>query len=391
MRILAIAPEPFFSPRGTPLSVYYRTLVLSQLGHQVDLLTYGQGDEVELEGVRIKRIPSFSRLGPVPVGPSLLKLFLDSVLTIKLLGLLLVRRYDVVDAHEESVFLARWLKPLFRYKLIYDMHSSLPQQLTNFRFTRSRVLIKAFELLENSSLKSAEAVITISPALAEYATAIMPNRDRHFLIENTLCDEIRLVDRADITAEVESWQRQIPSDRAVIGYAGTLEPYQGIDLLLEAFARIESEVPSAHLMIIGGNQEQVSHYRRQAEGYGLRDRCLFTGIVPIGVARALTRSATVLTSPRITGNNTPLKIYELLAGDTPFVATRIVAHTQVLTEDVCFLADPEPDDFARAVVDALTDSRLSSDKSKAANELYDRNYSRAEYVEKMRAMLAAVE
>ena len=32
MRALVVAPEPFFSPRGTPLSVYYRTLMLAELG-----------------------------------------------------------------------------------------------------------------------------------------------------------------------------------------------------------------------------------------------------------------------------------------------------------------------------------------------------------------------
>ena len=48
MRALVIAPEPFFTPRGTPLSVYYRTLVTAELGVQVDLLTYGQGADVSI-------------------------------------------------------------------------------------------------------------------------------------------------------------------------------------------------------------------------------------------------------------------------------------------------------------------------------------------------------
>ena len=46
MKALIIAPQPFFSPRGTPFSVYYRTSVLSELGVEADLLTYGQGEEI---------------------------------------------------------------------------------------------------------------------------------------------------------------------------------------------------------------------------------------------------------------------------------------------------------------------------------------------------------
>ena len=186
MKALVISPEPFFSPRGTPLSVYYRTLVLAELGVEVDLLTYGQGEDVDIAGVRIVRIPSFRLLGPVPVGPSFLHLFLDVFLMAWTLGLLVRYRYSFVHAHEESVFFCRLLKPLFGFKLVYDMHSSLPQQLTNFDFTRSRFLIGLFERLERSCLQSADAVITISPALADYACDRMPDAGRHYLIENSL-------------------------------------------------------------------------------------------------------------------------------------------------------------------------------------------------------------
>ena len=72
MKVLAIAPQPFFTPRGTPLSVYYRTLVTAEMGYEVDLLTYGQGVDVDIPGVRIVRIPSFRWLGSAKVGPSLL-------------------------------------------------------------------------------------------------------------------------------------------------------------------------------------------------------------------------------------------------------------------------------------------------------------------------------
>ncbi len=43
MRILMIAPEPFFEPRGTPFSEYHRIRALLDLGHTVDLVTYPFG------------------------------------------------------------------------------------------------------------------------------------------------------------------------------------------------------------------------------------------------------------------------------------------------------------------------------------------------------------
>lgn len=173
MKALVIAPQPFFTPRGTPFSVYYRTLVTSELDVKVDLLTYGEGQDVDIPGVRIIRIPRFGFLGPIKVGPSYLKLFLDIFMLIWTVQLLLVNRYDFVHAHEEAVFFCRFLKPIFRFKLIYDMHSSLPQQLTNFQFTKSKFIIWLFKKLEDSCLYAADAIITICPDLADYVNNLI--------------------------------------------------------------------------------------------------------------------------------------------------------------------------------------------------------------------------
>ena len=190
MKQLAIAPEPFFTPRGTPLSVYYRSMITAELGVQVDLLTYGQGADVDIPGVRVIRIPKFGR-STVEVGPSLFKAFLDIFIFLWALALMARNRYDIVHAHEETVFFCRLLKPIFRYKLVYDMHSILSQQLVNFSFTSSRLLIGTFRRLEDGCLAKADAVITISPALAEYAEPRVKDPANHYLIENTLFDEVR--------------------------------------------------------------------------------------------------------------------------------------------------------------------------------------------------------
>src|SRR5262249_30058663 len=55
MRILMIAPEPFFEPRGTPFSEFHRIRALTALGHQVDLVTYPFGQDVAMPGLRVFR------------------------------------------------------------------------------------------------------------------------------------------------------------------------------------------------------------------------------------------------------------------------------------------------------------------------------------------------
>ena len=94
MRMLVISPQPFFTPRGTPFSVYYRALVMAEQGVEIDLLTYGAGEDVDIPGVRIVRIPRVRFLEPIPVGPSGKKIVLDMLMFLWTVGMLLKRRYS---------------------------------------------------------------------------------------------------------------------------------------------------------------------------------------------------------------------------------------------------------------------------------------------------------
>ena len=240
MKVLAIAPEPFFSPRGTPFSVYFRTLVTSESGHKVNLLTYGEGQDVDIPNCRTIRIPRFKVLGNVKVGPSFLKLFLDVFILFWMLILLIFDNYDVVHVHEEVVFFAAFLKPIFHYRLIYDMHSSLTQQLSNFKYTTSKLLIYVFKRLESWALKSADAIITICPDLFDFVNSILPNNRKNFLIENSLFENVKLVNKngkAD-PGQGDNIDTNKFKDKKLVVYAGTLEEYQGIDILVESFQYI---------------------------------------------------------------------------------------------------------------------------------------------------------
>lgn len=385
MRTLVIAPQPFFSPRGTPLSVYYRTLVLAELGAQIDLLTYGQGSDVEIPGVRVVRIPELPFCGVIPAGPSLVKAILDVLVLFWATGLLAKNRYEVVHAHEEAVFLGHLLRPVFKFKLVYDMHSSLPEQLRNFKFTRSRQVIRILEVFEKRVLQSADAVITICPALAEKALQCMPDCERHFLIENSIFEEVRCRD-AVLHAPFSDPSPDLPHNRPVVAYLGSFEEYQGLDLLIAAFARVLHVQPDAFLLIAGGRKTQVERYQRLAELYGLQSSCMIMGQVSDWKAKQFIEKATVLTSIRTGGSNTPLKIYQQLASGKPLVATNVHSHTQVLNDRVCFLVKPEPRDIAEGILKALDEAECRK-IVRAASLLYQRKYSKREYVGKMRLLV----
>lgn len=386
-RILALAPQPFFQTRGTPYSVYYRSLTMAELGARIDLLTYGEGEDVDMPGVRHVRLPHPPFLGPVPIGPSGSKVLLDLVMIWVFLRCLLTRSYDVVHAHEESVFFAALFKPMFGYRLVYDMHSSLPQQLRNFRFSRSRLLIGIFERLERFSLARADVVVTVCPALARYAEENMPEPGRQIMIENSRFEPVHTVapdgrdGRPDdgVEAGTKPNSVEFPADRRVIFYAGSFEAYQGLDLLVEAVADLRRTHDDVALVAAGGSEEQVEGLRDVARRFDVIDECVFPGSLPQREIRRLLPRADVLVSSRVTGTNTPLKVYEQLASGVPLVATRIVSHTQVLDDSIAFLVDPTPAALAggfRAVLDDPAEARR---RASAALERSERKHSTAAF------------
>lgn len=388
MKALVIAPQPFFTPRGTPFSVYYRMLLTAQQGVEIDLLTYGQGQDVVIPGVRLIRIPRFG-IRTIKVGPSALKAFFDLFMIIWTIALLLRRRYDFVHAHEEAVFYCRFLKPLFRFKLIYDMHSSLPQQLTNFRFTTSKLLIGLFSVLERTSLRAADAVITICPDLADYVLKEGVDSKRHFLIENSIFDDVVLAGGQG-TGREDQAPAALEQGGPLVVYAGTFESYQGLDILIKAFATVYGSRPDARLLLAGGAPDQVKQMQALAGEYRLDGHCLFTGWISKSQARACIERADVLVSPRRQGTNTPLKIYEQLASGNPLVATNIWSHTQVLDETVCFLVDPEPESMAAGILAALGDDARRRKIVQNALNLYESKYAGPVYERKIRQLLEVI-
>ena len=160
MHILMIAPEPFFEPRGTPFSEYHRIKALVEQGHVVDLVTYGHGADVTLPNLRIVRVPRLP-LSRVPIGPSFPKILLDLLLVITALRQSRRARYDVVHSHEEAAIFGTWLARRLGIPHLYDMHSSLPQQLGNFAFSKSKLMTRALSWMERLVIRRSKVVIVI--------------------------------------------------------------------------------------------------------------------------------------------------------------------------------------------------------------------------------------
>jgi glycosyltransferase involved in cell wall biosynthesis len=381
MRILMLAPEPFFEPRGTPFSEYHRIKALLELGHSIDLVTYPFGADVDLPGLRIFRSVRPPFLRRVRIGPSPTKLLLDGLLVVTALRRARAARYDLIHSHEEAGWLGVWLARRLGIPHLYDMHSSLPQQLSNFSVAHGRLLRRAFERFERATIAGSEVVITICQDLQDVVTRLGYG-DRAVLIENVMGGQVDAP--PSLTAREVRERFGLTDGHLVALYTGTFEPYQGLDLLIGAAARLRDRYPALRVLVVGGDPSQVDAARARAA----QAPVTFAGRQPAADIPAYIEACDILVSPRITGTNTPLKIYGYLRSGKPIVATDLLTHTQVLDPSVARLVPPSEEGLAEGLarlIDGPDERRRLAD---AAATLARERYSRESYVARTREAYA---
>ncbi len=355
MRILKIVPQAFYAPRGTPLSAYHRARELLARGHQVDILTYGIGESPPGLTVRLFRArgPHFCRT--VRAGPSGRKIWLDVLLFASLIGRLCRQRYDALYAHEEAALFARIAGAIFRIPYVYDMHSSLPLQITDWKFSRRRWVVALFRLVERLSVSGACAVVAISPAVARAARHAWPDA---LCIVLTNYFEAETVDSRD-RAAIRARHGVGPHERLIV-YTGSFVALQALDLLLEAAPRVLAAVPRARFLLVGGKDAEIAELKALATRLGIADRVMLERARPQAEIPGYLAAADALVSPRVQGINPPGKLLSYLASGRPVVATDTLVHNQLLTNECAILTRPDAAGLADGIVAALTDTALTA-------------------------------
>jgi glycosyltransferase involved in cell wall biosynthesis len=377
VRILMLAPEPFFEPRGTPFSEYHRIKALGELGHSVDLVTYPIGSDVDLPNLRIFRSlrPPFVR--KVRIGPSFTKAVLDSLMVLTVLRRAMAQRYDAIHSHEEMGLVGVWLAKWLGIPHLYDMHSSLPQQLSNFKYSRSSLLRGLFTWAEGQMVHKSQVVITICQELQDTVTG-MGAGQRSLLIENVMGGDVDEAPSRSASAIRAAWG--ISAEAPLALYTGTFEAYQGVELLIDAAAIVARSRPDARVLVVGGEPAQVAAAKARAAAAGASVVMVFAGQQPAQDIPGFIHAADVLVSPRIRGTNTPLKIYSYLRSGRPIVATNLVTHTQVLTPGMARLVDPQPQPLAAAILELIDQPAERVRLAAAASAVAQEKYSRESYL-----------
>jgi glycosyltransferase involved in cell wall biosynthesis len=350
----------------------------------VDLVTYPFGRDIELPGLRVFRCARPPLVTGIGIGPSWRKLPLDLALLVTACRRAMTDKYDAVHSHEEGSWFGVVLAGLLGVPHLYDMHSSLPQQLTNFAYSNSRAVKAVFGWLERFVVRRSRVVIVICPQLEEVVRGIdtaVPS----VLIENSPGSGDSPVEGSGAAVRRALG---IDAKTPMVLYTGTFEAYQGLDLLFAAMKKVLAERPDARLVLAGGRPEQVEAAQRQAVRSGIGAATVFAGQRPAEEIPAFLDAADVLVSPRSLGTNTPLKIYQYLRSGRAIVATRLLTHTQVLDDDVSLLTAATPEGFAAGILAAVNDPERARAIGSRARQLAETKYSYEAYLARTRQACA---
>jgi len=382
VKILLLAPHPFFQNRGTPIAVRALVEALAEEGHAVDLLTYHEGEDVPLPSGTLYRIPRLPRIGGIRPGFSLKKLVCDAVMFFSALSLVRRNGYDLLHAVEESVFLARIFRRLFGIPYVYDMDSSLAQQMIE-KYSWLLTLKRGLETVEAGVVRSSVGVVAVCRSLEQMVRGYAPDT-RVLRLE-----DVSMLDRN--SESIALGDDSLGMSGPVIMYVGNLERYQGIDLLLESFRVVQEEGEAANLVIIGGTPDDILYYKERARKLAIEHRVFLLGPRPLDKLGIYLGQADILVSPRTQGVNTPMKIYSYLDSGKPLVATRLLTHTQVLDEEISLLVEPHPAAMGRGLVRLLRDRSLAASLAQTAKRRVSQEFTRDAYRRKLGAFYREVE
>lgn len=356
-----IAACPFPWPRGTPIRIHRMAEALARRGHGVHVVTYHLGQELADPPFvvhRIRDVPFYRRTSP---GPTARKLFLLDPMLVGLLRRLHQEiGFDLVHAHHyEGLLVAS--QALRGIPIVYDAHTLLASELPTYRLPLPRGWVRAVApWLDRHLPRRADRIIAVSETIRHALTTL-----HGFAPERT-----------DVIPSGVEWERfpvewGIRADAPTVVFAGNLAAYQGVDLMLEAFARLHARRADARLMIV--TDSPFTPYEALARRLGVR-AAVDLRRATFAEQPAILAAATVAINPRVQCDGIPQKLLNYMAAGLPIATFESSAGP--LRHEVTGLSVPDGDTaaMADALERLLTDRPLARTLGEAARDQARREF-----------------
>lgn len=360
LRILMLAPTPYFSDRGCHVRIFEEARALIKRGHQVRIVTYHLGRDPDPVPVdRTLTVPWYRKQD---AGPSWHKPYLDLLLFLKALQVAATFKPHIIHAHLHEGALIGWLlSKCLRLPLLFDYQGSLTGESLNHGFFKAGSLLhRMFKGIERFITRLPDVTITSStPGLRElteqwdiaaHKVAALPDG----VDTQTFRPFPKETARQHLTEYLTPgpWPLNPAAPAPTIIYLGLLNRYQGVDLLLEAAVLLIQRNVPFHLVLMGFPDE---HYRSMVTEMGLSGQVSFTGRINYADAPLLLCAGDIAVSPKISLTEANGKLLNYMACGLPTVCFDTPVNRELLGDTGIYADYSDPSSLASALASALAD------------------------------------
>lgn len=307
----------------------------------------GEAREEMVEGLKLYRTPS------APGAGLLGQMRLTAA---RIAEVVRAEKPDLIHAHSPvlNALPALWARLVLGVPVVYEMRASWEDAAVDHGTTTEGSLrYRLSRALETFALKRADRITTICEGLRGDIAVRGIDASRITVIPNAV--------------DVSSFKFGVPADPAlrtrlgldgctVLGFAGSFYGYEGLHLLVDAFAQMLPQRPSLRLLLVGGGPQEAA-LKAQAAAAGIADKVIFTGRVPHSEVQRYYELIDVLAYPRLpirlTELVTPLKPLEAMAQGRVFVASDVGGHRELIRHGETGFLCPAGD--AKALAAGLLD------------------------------------
>jgi len=260
-------------------------------------------------------------------------------------------RYDLVYVHNmpDILVVSALLPKLFGAKVILDQHDPMPELMrTIFNMEEKSFGVRVIRRLEKWSIARANLVITVNVACKRIFAARSCPAEKIGVVMNAPDDGIFPYRGA------RSYPAHTPGRPFVIMYHGSLVERNGLDLAVDAMARIHKTIPAAELRVYGRSSPYLEQVMEKARNLGLDGCVRYLGARKLEelVQEIEVCDVGVIPNPRntFTEINTPTRIFEYLALGKPVIAPRTLGIQDYFDPDSLLFFEPgNPDDLAEKI------------------------------------------
>lgn len=228
-------------------------------------------------------------------------------------------------------------------KHISEINAPYPDE--RLSFSGKSWFISTSRDIEREILVRTNAVVVVSSALRDYFDEILPGvAAKTAVLPNSVNPEIPHV---SAEKELELKKHYGIQDQFVIGFVGSIFPYHGVDLLIEAFASLSPNL--AIKLLIVGDGASLPELKAEARRQGVLQHTVFAGSVPHREVYGHIALMDICCMAKSNWYGSPVKIFEYGLMKKPVIAPNVSPIHDVMDETNAAIVDPDSKSIAKAI------------------------------------------